>query len=289
MLVIFTDTDTDFTPKEAEDYGFKLISMPYIIDGKEIYPYEDFQEYDYKSYYDTLRNGVLPKTGAISPLKYKEYFEKEFIEGNDILYIHFSKAMSGTFNSMNIAVEELKKKYPDRKFYSLDTKAITILSYLILKELGDLIKKGMTIDEIYSWAEKEVNKFTVYFYAEDLKFFQKSGRISNLSGFMGSLLGFKPIIHIGDDGVMKNIGKERGKEAVVRKLISYVEQLQENIKDYRVIIGHTDCFESASRIATLLKEKYGEDLRIEYVVVNPTIGSHCGPNCVGVAFHCHKR
>lgn len=289
MLVIFTDTDTDFTPKEAEDYGFKLISMPYIIDGKEIYPYDDFQEYDYKSYYDTLRNGVLPKTGAISPLKYKEYFEKEFIEGNDILYIHFSKAMSGTFNSMNIAVEELKKKYPDRKFYSLDTKAITILSYLILKELGDLIKKGMTIDEIYSWAEKEVNKFTVYFYAEDLKFFQRSGRISNLSGFMGSLLGFKPIIHIGDDGVMKNIGKERGKEAVVRKLISYVEQLQENIKDYRVIIGHTDCFESASRIATLLKEKYGEDLRIEYVVVNPTIGSHCGPNCVGVAFHCHKR
>ena len=289
MLVIFTDTDTDFTPKEAEDYGFKLISMPYIIDGKEIYPYEDFQEYDYKSYYDTLRNGVLPKTGAISPLKYKEYFEKEFIEGNDILYIHFSKAMSGTFNSMNIAVEELKKKYPDRKFYSLDTKAITILSYLILKELGDLIKKGMTIDEIYSWAEKEVNKFTVYFYAEDLKFFQRSGRISNLSGFMGSLLGFKPIIHIGDDGVMKNIGKERGKEAVVRKLISYVEQLQENIKDYRVIIGHTDCFESASRVATLLKEKYGEDLRIEYVVVNPTIGSHCGPNCVGVAFHCHKR
>ena len=42
-------------------------------------------------------------------------------------------------------------------------------------------------------------------------------------------------------------------------------------------------------ITTLLKEKYGEDLRIEYVVVNPTIGSHCGPNCVGVAFHCHNR
>ena len=289
MLVIFTDTDTDFTPKEAEEFGFKLISMPYIIDGKEIYPYEDFKEYDYKSYYDLLRSGVLPKTGAISPLKYKEYFEKEFKDGNDILYIHFSKAMSGTFNSMNIAVEELKKEYPDRKFYSLDTKAITILSYLILKEIGDLIKKGMTIDEIYQWAEKEVDKFTVYFYAEDLKFFQRSGRISNLSGFMGSLLGFKPIIHIGSDGIMKNIGKERGKDAVVKKLMSYVDELQENIKDYRVIVGHTDCFESASKLGNLLKEKYGDDLRIEYVIVNPTIASHCGPNCVGVAFHCIHR
>ena len=289
MVVFFTDTDCDITPSLAKELGFQLISMPYSIEDKEVYPYEDFDEFEYKEYYDLLRSGVIPKTSAIPPTKYMEYFEPHFAAGNDIVYLHFSKNMSGTFNSMNIAVEELKKKYPDRKFYSLDTKAITILSYLILKELGDLIKKGMTIDEIYSWAEKEVNKFTVYFYAEDLKFFQRSGRISNLSGFMGSLLGFKPIIHIGDDGVMKNIGKERGKEAVVRKLISYVEQLQENIKDYRVIIGHTDCFESASRIATLLKEKYGEDLRIEYVVVNPTIGSHCGPNCVGVAFHCHKR
>ena len=42
MLTIFTDTDTDITLKEAREYGIKLISMPYIIDGKEIKPYEDF-------------------------------------------------------------------------------------------------------------------------------------------------------------------------------------------------------------------------------------------------------
>ena len=35
MLVLFTDTDTDITPIEAAKYGYKLISMPYIIDGKE--------------------------------------------------------------------------------------------------------------------------------------------------------------------------------------------------------------------------------------------------------------
>ena len=42
MLTIFTDTDTDIQPKEAKYYGYKLISMPYIIDNKEVKPYVDF-------------------------------------------------------------------------------------------------------------------------------------------------------------------------------------------------------------------------------------------------------
>ena len=181
MLVFFTDTDCDITPKIAEEYGFKLISMPYLINEKETKPYEDFEKFDSKTFYDSLRNGILPKTCAISPAKYIEYFEPHFKEGNDILYVHFSKAMSGTFNSMNIALEELQEKYPERKFYTIDTKAITALSYLIIKEIGKLYKEGKTIEELLSWAKENVDKYAIYFYADDLKFFKLSGRVSNFS------------------------------------------------------------------------------------------------------------
>ena len=171
MLVFFTDTDCDITPEIAKEYGFQLISMPYIINEVETKPYEDFDEFDAKSFYNSLRNGVLPKTCAISPRKYIEYFEPHFAQGNDILYVHFSKAMSGTFSSMNIALEELKEKYPERKFYSIDTKAITALSYLIIKEIGKLYKEGKSIEELLAWANENVDKYAIYFYADDLKFF----------------------------------------------------------------------------------------------------------------------
>ena len=36
MYTIFTDTDCDFTPLDVAEYGIKLISMPYSIDGKTI-------------------------------------------------------------------------------------------------------------------------------------------------------------------------------------------------------------------------------------------------------------
>lgn len=142
MYTIFTDTDCDFTPLDVAEYGIKLISMPYSIDGKTIYPYEDFQEFDAHSFYETLRNGVVPTTSAIPKERYLNYFEPEFQNGRDILYLHFSSAMSATFASMKEAVEDLKQRYPERSFYSADTGGISILSRNIVKEALELCAAG---------------------------------------------------------------------------------------------------------------------------------------------------
>lgn len=288
MLTIFTDTDTDIQPKEAEYYGYKLISMPYIIDNKEVKPYVDFDEFDYHSFYNTLRKGVLPTTCAISTEAYREYFEPEFEKGNDILYVHFSKAMSGTFNAMNIVVEELKEKYPERKFYTIDTKGITILSLIIVKEIGKLYKSGASIDEILAWADKNVDHFATYFFADTLNFFAKSGRVSNFSKVMGNLIGVKPIIYMDANGTMTNIGKERGRMSATKRLIQYYEELNDEMYEHTVIIGHSDALDLAKQLGEMLLIKY-PNLNIEYAVVNPTAGSHCGPECIGIAFYAKHK
>ena len=229
MIKLFTDTDTDITIEEAKYYGYQLISMPYTIDEKEVYPYEDYTEFDYKTFYNTLRKGIVPKTSAISPMKYIQYFEKEFQQGNDILYVHFSKAMSGTFNAMELALEELRDKYPDRKFYTIDTKGVSIMSLFIVKKVGEMYLNGKTIDEILEWAEKEVDHVATYFFSDNLNFFRKSGRVSNISAVFGNLIGIKPIIYMNQEGIMTNIGKERGRNNSLRKLLSYFENLSLDI------------------------------------------------------------
>lgn len=290
MFQLFTDTDTDITPEVANEYGYKLISMPYSeTEGKDVYPYEDFKEFDYKTFYNTLRGGVLPKTFALSPTRYAEYFEPTLKEGKDILYVHFSQAMSGTFDSMRLALQDLKEKYPDRTVYTIDTKGITILSYNIVREIGDLYKKGATINEIMDWAEKEIDKFAVYFYADDLKFFARSGRVSGFSATMGGILGIRPIIRMNSEGVMGSVAKAKGRKGAQKAILEYVANLQENIKDHRVIIGHADAEDLALELERKLKDAYGQDLNTEIVVVNPTAGSHCGPDTVGVCFHAKCR
>ena len=288
MFVLFADSDCDVTPVDAEKYGFRLISMPYSIDEKEVYPYEDFKEFKDHEFYEVLRGGVVPKTSAISPVKYASYFEPVLKEGKDVLYVHFSKAMSGTFNAMNIAIEDLKEKYPDRTIYTLDTKAITVLARNIVLEIAELYAKGASIDEIFKWAEKEIDHFAVYFYADDLKFFSKSGRVSNFAAFMGGMINLKPIIYINDEGKMIAGSKGLGRITTMKKIVNIVKSLEDGIKDHRVIIAHCDNMELATKMAELLQEELGE-LPIEFVPVNPTAGSHCGPDSIGVSFHAKHR
>lgn len=288
MIVLFTDTDCDVTPKLAFELGYKLICMPYVINDKTIYPYIDYEEFDYKAFYDMLRGGTIPKTYAISPGEYIKHFEPVFANGDDILYVHFSKATSGTFDSMNIALEELKEKYPERNLYTIDTKSISIGSLNIVYEVANLYKEGKDIEEIIRLANDLVDRSALYFYADDLKFFAKSGRVSNFSAIMGGLIGIHPILHVSNEGKLESLSKARGKIGTLKKIIDYVLELGDDIKNHRILIAHSDALETVNLIVNMLAEKFGE-LDIIYSVVNPTIGSHCGPGNVGVCFYAKHR
>ena len=289
MLTFFTDTDLDFSRKEAVENGFKLISMPYSYDGKTIYPYVDFDEFDGHAFYDMLRNGVLPTTSAISEVEYRNYFEPEFAAGNDILYVHFSAAMTVTFDVMNKVVAELKAKYPERKFYDIDVKGITVIGYAITNEALKLYKAGKTAEEIVEWSKTEVDHFAMYFFADDLKFFRRSGRVSGLSATMGGLIGLRPIIHMSSEGKMVSLGTVKGRIKAMERLINTVQEIGSDVKKYPIYIGHLDAMELVNQFSDLLKQRLGNDLDIRVVQVNPTAGSHCGPNGLGVCFHALHR
>ena len=263
--------------------------MPYSIDGKTTYPYVDFEKFDAHAFYDQLRSGALPNTSAISREKYIEEFEPVFAAGDDILYVHFSRAMTATFDAMDQALEELYARYPGRKLYEIDTKGITIVSLNIVLEVGDMIKAGRPVEEVLEWAKTEVDKFAIYFFADDLKFFKHSGRVTGLAATMGTLLGVRPIIFMNDEGKMVSVGTERGRARAINRLLQYVDDLGEDVKAHRVIVGNTDAPEIVEEVISRLKAKYGEDLRIMKVDVNPTTGGHCGPNGVGVCFHAKHR
>ena len=288
MLKIYTDTDTDMNPALAAEYGYQLISMPYSIDARTTYPYVDFETFDGHAFYDVLRNGVLPTTSAISKEQYINYFIRDFAAGNDILYVHFSRAMTNTFDAMDQAIAELKAKFPATRFEEIDTKGITTISYAIVREVGDLYKAGKTMDELLEWAKTEVDKFAMYFFADDLKFFRRSGRVSGLAATMGTLIGVRPLIHMSPEGKMVSVGTAKGRAKAMDYLLNKVGELGDEIEKHRICIGHTDAPELAKELGRMIEEKYGKQ-NIEYVYVNPTAGSHCGPNGVGVCFHAKNR
>lgn len=290
MVRYFTDTDTEFTRKTCARYGFELISMPYTMNNVTYYPSKENDDFDYKGYYNTLRRGVIPTTSAVNTAEYIELFEPVFASGDDIFYVHFSSAMSASFDFLDKAIEVLHEKYPERKFYKLDTLSITIGAYIIVDEVGKLAKAGKSPEEILAWAKDEVQKFACYFFVTDLKFFRRSGRVSGFASIMGNLIGIKPIIFVDEKGVMRNIAKAKGNVKAIKFLLDKMDEIGLDVEKHKVVIGHSDGDENLIKnLKEQIVAKYGKDVEIEEIIVNPTMGAHCGPDGIGVAFHAKNR
>ena len=290
MLRFFCDSDSDVTLEIAKKYGCDLISYPYEVKGELIYPYVDFLEYDVKGYFKILRGGYIPTTSALNEAEFTKAFEPAFAAGDDIIYVHYSRGMSASFNNMDMAVAKLQMKYPDVSFYEIDTKAITIGSLAPVLDLLEMWKNGATAQELKAAAEEMVPHYATYFFSDDLKFFRKSGRVSGLAGIMGNLIGIKPIIYMNDEGEMKNIGKVKGTKNALKALVDYVDQLKDpDFKKHRIIIAHGDAEDLANKLIALLKEKFGDDLDIMVGPINPTAAAHCGPDTIGITFYAIHR
>lgn len=289
MYKIFVDSDSDFTLDDVKKYDLGMISMPYEWEGKNVYPYVDYESIDFHAFYEKLRGGVVPSTSAVNPEEYVALFEPYFKEGKDILYVSFSHALSSTFNSLRLAQEILKEKYPERFIEVFNTKGITGCAYLAGIEIIEYILEGNhSLDEIRKFAEENTDHTACYLYADNLKFFAKSGRVSGFAALMGGIIGIKPIICLDKDGKMVTVEKARGRQNAIARLIQICEELEEDIKGHRVVITHTDFPEGAEIVKQKLTEKFG-DLRFEIRQVNPTNGCHAGPDCVSVSFHAKHR
>lgn len=291
-LILFTDTDTDIGNKVAKEYGFHLVSMPYSIDGETFYPcvsYDEFGPKEVKEYYDRLRSGVIPTTSAVTKEKFIEYFEPHFANGDDIFFVHFSRQLSGAFDNMDQALAELRVKYPERKFYELDTKAVTTLAYLIVREVGDLFKAGKTPEEVLEWGKTEIDHYTGYLFVDNITFFRRSGRVKGLAAAMGTLVGIRPIIYFDTEGKMVNIGKAVGRNKAIDYLMDKMKTLGDDVKNHRIVIGHTDALPIVDILKQRIESEYGTGLNIEVVPANPTLGAHSGPDGVCIAFHSTGR
>lgn len=289
MYKLFFDSDCDVTLEVAKKYNATLISMPYALNGEEVSPYKDWKVFDAHTFYDALRKGdANPTTSALNEREYIEYFEPVLKEGKDILYVHFSRQMSATFNSCDAAIKTLLAQYPERRIQLIDTKAISISALLTCIRIGELVNEGKSIDEIVAVSEDIIMTSSVYFYADNLKFFARSGRVSGFSAFMGGMIGVKPIIYMSSEGKMVSIDSAIGRRKALDKILSYVEKKQDDFKKYPVLIANADSLALVDEFVAKLKEKFGE---FEYTVVdvNPTAGCHCGPDVIGIAFHGKER
>ena len=282
MSTIFIDTNCELNFKTAKEIGLNnVIRMPYTICGKE-YFYDLGEHYTAKEFFDTVREGNMPITSALNAEEYKEYFEPFFKKGEDILYISFSTEMSGTFNHLNMAITELKEKYPDATFTRFDTRGISLAAGIPVYMAGKMAQEGKTHQEIIDFLTVFIKRIRTIMTVNDLHYLKKGGRLSSAQATLGSILKVKPIIKM-VDGKLINTSKVNGRAKSLNVIANEVIENVRDIDKYPIGIMNGDCKKDAEFIKAKILEAYPTATIWDYDI-GPVIGTHCGPDTMAAVY-----
>lgn len=286
MSVLLIDADGELWYTRQEELGVDCIKMPYAYNN-ETYYYDLGKNTDFRRFYDAVRGGTVPTTMALNPHEYVEILEPYFQKGEDVLYVSFSHAMSGTFDHLQTALKQLKEKYPQRKCTVFDAKSISLGAGIQMEYAAQLKNSGATDEEIISALEKFTDRVAVYFVVDDLNHLKRGGRLSGFAAFAGTLLQIKPILSMDAKGGLSVLQKVTGKKQALRTIADKVAA-ELTGTEYSVYIVDADDPSEGDALANLIKEKRPE-AKIVRQAVGPVIGAHCGPGTIGVIFIADKR
>ncbi len=278
--VILTDSSCDLPDDIVKKYQLEILQLDFIVEGEGSFHND---QADIEKVYSKLRNGANIKTSAANISQASEAIEALFNQKKDILYLGFSSGLSSTYQTVYMAGQELMEEYPERKMISVDTLAASMGQGLLVYKACQAKDAGKSLEENAQYIEDIKLKLCHWFTVDDLFFLKRGGRISGVTATVGTMLSIKPILHVDDEGHLINVSKVRGRKAAITELVNRMEKLAVHPEDQDIFISHGDCIEDAEKLASIIKERFGND-RITISYVGPVIGAHSGPGTLALFF-----
>lgn len=289
--ILATCSTADISAEHLKARNIDYVKFSFYLDGKECA--DDLgQTISFGEFYQMMRDGVDTKTSQPNAQQFKDFIAPYFKDGKDVIILNLSSGLSGSQTSANIAVAELKEEYPDRKAYVIDSLGASSGMGLLVDKMADLRDEGMSIDDLYKWTEENKLKMHHWFFATDLTFFVKGGRVSKVAGWFGTVLKICPLLNVDKGGHLIPREKIRGKANVIKQIVKKMEELADDGLDYsgKCYISHSDCYEDAKQVADLIEAKFPKlNGKVLINSIGTTIGSHTGPGTVALFFFGKER
>jgi DegV family protein with EDD domain len=273
-MEIFADSCCDLSPEQISKYHIHIVPLGVFVDGKS---YLDSVDITTPELFEIVKKtGDLPKTSAPSTAAFIEAFKPY----SEILYISISSKLSASNQGGLIAAQN----FPSADIRVVDSLNLSSGIGLLVLKAAELRDEGKSLSEIEAILNDSVSKVNTSFVIDTLDYLYMGGRCSSIELIVGSILKIRPVIDVHKDGTLGVKEKISGsrKKALDSMLIDFKKKLPA-IDLHRVFITHTYCEKDAEYLKDeLLKLAPIEEICITHA--NATIGSHCGPNTIGILF-----
>lgn len=281
MLAIVTDSTSDLPESQRSLYDITVVPENVIFGTTT---YQDGIDMTPERLYDMLPTAKNhPTTSQPSAGEFIKHYRPLIQAGKEIVSIHLSTKLSGTYASAVAAKkeleDELKKELP---ITILDTPWVSMALGMLCMIAAQAAQAGKSRDQVVAAVNALIPKLNIIFVLDTLEYLKRGGRIGAASAMLGAMLNFKPMLTV-REGAVHPLEKPRSRAKALRRLMEMLEE-SANGKPLHVAVLNADALGEASAIEKEIRTQY--DCREVYSVpLGPAIGVHVGPGTIGLAYY----
>lgn len=276
---VVTDTASYLTPEQIKKYNITVLPITVILGDKQ---YKETEELTDEKFYDYLRNEKeLPTTAQVSMGQIQEAYDRLVDQGYDnIISIHLSLGITSFMDNLRMFVKE----YDKAKVYPFDSMAASAAEADLVMLAGSMAQKGIDPEKILIKLDDLRASTDIYFAVNDLKHLSRTGRLSNRSAIIGSLLDVKPLLTF-KDGKIFAIAKERTMHRAYRMISLEIQKYAEKHPDWKLHITVVDSNnrEMLEKWSSEFAETFPQ-ARVSTSHLGPAISVHTGEKTMGVVW-----
>ena len=270
-VAIVTDSTADLPPQLTKSRSIRVVPLTLNFEGRSLLDGVDIRP---SEFYRKLPNATThPTTSQPSPGQFAEVFTELLGEYAEIVSIHISEKLSGTYASAVQAAEMTDSS----RVRVLDSHLVSMSLGLLTLAASQMAANGDNADAIVQRAGEMRDRVQTFFSVATLEFLRRGGRIGRASALLGSVLQVKPVLCI-RDGLVTPLERVRTFDRALNRIVELAREVDTG-KGLCVIVGHGDAEADAERVAREL-EPVAETLMIQ--PLGPVVGAHAGPGVVGV-------
>lgn len=279
-IIICTDNTSDLTDELYQQYDIKTIGLLVCFDQET---YEDKVDIQTERLYELVNEkNALPKTAAITPIRFMEFFQPYLDEGYDVIYTGIGSDISSTFQNAFIAKNSLDN---GDHLYLVDSHNLSSAIGLLLLKMAKWRDLGYSAEEIKQKAEEIVPCIRAQFSVKKLDFLHKGGRCSGTVKFFGTMTRVRPIIRVINGKLQLNdkaFGKyEKALDILVADLCTHIDEIDPDFVMITHSLGKEACAYIQKHIPEEVRKKISHLLETQAGCV---ISSHCGKETIGILY-----
>jgi DegV family protein with EDD domain len=270
-VAVVTDSTADLPPDLAASRSITVVPLTLHFDGRSLLDGIDITPVDF--YRRLPDSTVHPTTSQPSPGRFAETYSRLLADHDEVVSIHISEKLSGTYASARQAAVMTDAK----RVRVIDSQVVSMSLGLVTLAASTLVDQAASGAAVEAKVLSMRGNVETYFSVATLEFLRRGGRIGRAGALVGSVLQVKPVLCI-RDGLVTPLERVRTFERALNRIVELTRLLDRG-DGVCVIVGHADAEADAERVAREL-EPIAETLMIQ--PLGPVVGAHAGPGVVGV-------